>query len=38
MIVEIAGDELFFQTINADGKTIDSGVVARRRDTLTRRD
>ena len=30
MIVEIAGDELYFQTIEADGKTIDSGVIKRR--------
>jgi 3',5'-cyclic AMP phosphodiesterase CpdA len=27
MLVEIAGDELSFQTINAQGQTIDSGVV-----------
>jgi hypothetical protein len=30
MIVEIAGDEMHFQTIDANGKTIDSGVVTRR--------
>ena len=30
MLVEIAGDELYFQTIDAEGKTIDSGVVRRR--------
>lgn len=29
MIVEIAGDDLFFQTISATGSTIDSGVVHR---------
>jgi DNA repair exonuclease SbcCD nuclease subunit len=34
MLVEIAGDELHFQTIDAEGKTIDSGVV-RRREGLT---
>jgi hypothetical protein len=38
MIVEIAGDELFFQTIDADGKTIDSGVISRRTTALTKRD
>src|SRR5688500_3182950 len=30
MIAEIAGDELYFQTIEAGGKTIDSGVIKRR--------
>ena len=30
MIVEITGDELHFQTIDADGKTVDAGVVKRR--------
>jgi 3',5'-cyclic AMP phosphodiesterase CpdA len=30
MIVEIAGDEMYFQTIEAGGQTIDSGVVKRR--------
>jgi predicted phosphodiesterase len=30
MIVEIAGDEMHFQAIDADGKTIDSGVIKRR--------
>jgi predicted phosphodiesterase len=30
MIVEIAGDELFFQTIEAGGTTVDSGVIKRR--------
>jgi hypothetical protein len=30
MILEIAGDELYFQTIDENGKTIDSGVVKRR--------
>jgi predicted phosphodiesterase len=30
MLVEIAGDELFFQTITQDGKTVDSGVIRRR--------
>ena len=35
MIVEITGDELHFQTIEADGKTIDSGVIKRREVTRT---
>jgi DNA repair exonuclease SbcCD nuclease subunit len=35
MIVEIAGDELHFQTIESEGKTIDSGVVKRREATKT---
>ena len=35
MIVEIAGDELYFQTIEAGGKTIDSGVIRRREVTQT---
>jgi 3',5'-cyclic AMP phosphodiesterase CpdA len=30
MIVEIAGDEMYFQTIEAGGKTIDSGMITRR--------
>ena len=30
MIVEIAGDELYFQVIEAAGKTVDSGVIKRR--------
>jgi predicted phosphodiesterase len=30
MVVEIAGDDMHFQTIDADGRTIDSGVVRRR--------
>lgn len=30
MIVEIAGDELHFQSINAEGETVDAGVVKRR--------
>jgi predicted phosphodiesterase len=30
MIVEIAGDEMHFQTIDSDGKTIDSGIIKRR--------
>ena len=30
MIVEIAGNEMHFQTIEAGGKTIDSGVIKRR--------
>ena len=31
MFVEIAGDEMFFQTISRKGATIDSGVLARRK-------
>jgi predicted phosphodiesterase len=30
MIVEIAGDELYFQTIEAGGTTVDSGLIKRR--------
>jgi predicted phosphodiesterase len=30
MLVEIVGDEMHFQTIDAEGKTIDSGVIRRR--------
>ena len=30
MIVEIAGDEMYFQTIEAGGQTIDSGTIKRR--------
>ena len=30
MVIEIAGDEMYFQTIDAGGRTIDSGVVRRR--------
>jgi hypothetical protein len=30
MIVEIAGDELYFQTIESKGQTVDSGVIKRR--------
>jgi hypothetical protein len=30
MLVEIAGDEMHFQTISDDGKTVDSGVVRKR--------
>jgi predicted phosphodiesterase len=32
MLIEIVGDEMHFQTISGDGKTIDSGVVRRRVD------
>ena len=35
MVIEIAGDEMYFQTIESDGKTIDSGVVKRRETTKT---
>jgi hypothetical protein len=37
MLIEIAGDELFFQTIDAEGKTIDSGSLSRREATTTAR-
>ena len=37
MIVEIAGDEMHFQTIDSTGKTIDSGVVKRREVATTTR-
>jgi predicted phosphodiesterase len=32
MLIEIAGDEMHFQTIAADGKTVDSGVIRRNPD------
>jgi predicted phosphodiesterase len=32
MLMEIVGDELYFQTIDEDGKTVDSGVIRRRVD------
>jgi predicted phosphodiesterase len=35
MIVEIAGDELHFQTIDAEGRTVDSGAITRREVTTT---
>jgi predicted phosphodiesterase len=35
VIVEIVGDELYFQTIELSGKTIDSGVIKRREVTKT---
>jgi 3',5'-cyclic AMP phosphodiesterase CpdA len=37
IIVEIAGDELFFQTIEAGGQTVDSGVIRRREAPQTTR-
>ena len=36
-IVEIAGDEMHFQTINAAGQTVDSGVIKRREVAKTTR-
>jgi hypothetical protein len=30
MLIEIAGDEMFFQTIDENGKTVDSGIIVRR--------
>lgn len=30
MLVEIAGDQMYFQTISRSGRTVDSGVIARR--------
>lgn len=35
MLGEIAGDEMHFQTITADGKTVDSGTIGRRTATRT---
>ena len=35
MIAEIAGDDMYFQSLNAEGQTIDSGVVRRRDATAT---
>ena len=32
MLVEIAGDELFFQVISDEGKTVDSGTIRRAED------
>ena len=29
MLVEIAGDEMFFQTVSRTGATVDSGVIRR---------
>jgi hypothetical protein len=37
MILELVGTEMHFQTIDADGKTIDSGVIRRREATTTQR-
>jgi predicted phosphodiesterase len=37
MLVEIAGDEMHFQTLDADGKTVDGGIVRRREATTTSR-
>jgi Calcineurin-like phosphoesterase len=30
MLIEVSGDELFFQAISREGKTVDAGVIARR--------
>jgi len=35
MLVEIAGDELHFQTIDENGRTVDAGVLKRREVTQT---
>jgi hypothetical protein len=35
MLFEIAGDTLHFQTIDENGKTIDSGTIARRKATAS---
>jgi 3',5'-cyclic AMP phosphodiesterase CpdA len=35
MLIEIAGDEMHFQTLDEAGKTIDSGVIRRREVTTT---
>jgi hypothetical protein len=37
MLVEIAGNEMHFQTLDADGKTVDGGIVRRREATTTSR-
>jgi hypothetical protein len=37
MLMEISGDDLYFQTISRDGKTIDSGHVKRVDPKLRRR-
>jgi predicted phosphodiesterase len=37
MVIEIAGDQMHFQTIDEDGKTIDSGAVKRREVKTTSR-
>jgi hypothetical protein len=36
MLVEITGDQLFFQTISRTGRSVDSGVIPRTPDTSTR--
>jgi hypothetical protein len=33
MLIEIAGDQLYFQTISRTGETIDSGVIDKREKT-----
>jgi hypothetical protein len=35
MIVEVAGDAMHFQTIDADGRTVDAGIIKRREVTTT---
>ena len=37
MIVEIAGDQMFFQTIDSNGNTVDAGVITRREVAQTTR-
>ncbi len=37
MLIEITGDELHFQTISGTGVTVDSGVVTRKKTSITRR-
>ena len=29
MLVEIAGDEMYFEAVSQDGKTVDSGIIQR---------
>jgi 3',5'-cyclic AMP phosphodiesterase CpdA len=36
MLVEISGDQLFFQTVSRTGRIVDSGVIQRTPDTSTR--
>jgi hypothetical protein len=37
MVVEIVGDDLHFQTLDADGRTVDSGTIRRREAVMTAR-
>lgn len=37
MLVEVAGDELYFQAISSEGKVVDSGAITQRRDVGRRK-